>query len=1744
MHTKRDDHQKDKLHHLPGAVAHGLGDALPNINPTPQTRAGAIVLSRVLEATENVSLPQDPLKYINTGILNLAGQVLKGLDTVNTGLHTFNEAKELGADKSEAAIMAAGSASAASKLHHHFEFGILERIPKSVKMLGRIGQHVGASLLVSPVAVPVVELPLDYFKFKKNHSTWVSSIGATAGALGSFVYTLTGLTLIGLTIPETATGIGAPLALAQGAAGCALLTFGGEAGSQISEATVQLLESLPAYYEKTLSAIEKVPALMHSAEEYVSTQMNKLKNNFSVNESQNFIKSMSLEIRNHIGNIKQLYQLKNEDIQPYMMTLCHITGNFLPFKNKNFEFVQHKSHQTFNYVKKESLQQFNQFFNQNDFLSRGLDQMLKRKNLPSEIPSEETRFLRKHFRQIPGASDEVQRQNNELQQGEKIFNRMFKDMERDPLGAANLLATIDVNKKAEEIHEQVEKVQHNLSLLGIMHDAHSIKSEEKLDNLLENTEELDQKLETLIANNNEVRQQLLIVTENIQQQAEHKRIQENKQGLLDAAGFIGALGQHVGNQDLCRMGTVVHAGVTIATSLAALQGPMALASLTPVSAIGVAALSLMSAFANKGPNMNQIMLDAIQSLAQQVEKIRQEMHERFDKIDNKLAQIYLRIIDGFCQILQQNKSIMEILIDIQNFLRDFKIEVRDYFSTVNETLRSIEDHQHVTGRQNKIESIYKSIKKADGVHTVDTAKFKNLYNEFHSEICGLHQSNRLLVGGSANAGHPVKLFELDENNLYAADFNINALYDYLAKNKQEKRPALVNPTIWSWQVMGLMELLKRFYKKEEKPVNMITKAELKDLEQVSAIGNQTLNFSHSLRNQKLLQQLLGEHIQAGHILEQELALFVEKEEKAKTKDLNQQLKKTMEYCTGSDSASIFDEFKEQQIPFDTQASDQWFTAKNYNSHGLFGKSYEGSLAYGSARNIQDKIQAYIQTRQLSVDQKKLAITKEAHKKLTHFESRFHYFAEPNLGDNYPYSFMLPQNPTHPILPLPKNIFFPIPPTLQMAQWLGLGRVEFQYHIEQVEAKHAVADAKNGLKPQNFIIEGVWATEKERHILFTFSIDYDPGIYGYKRIKMATPQTKLDNVAPKTILLHRGGGNLTAHWKANGEVYSKSILATEVKEILAASPEAGDESTDATLIRAIVAKYGCTAKENEALWWGWVGGNYCREGATSISVVYSNTTHEQNTWTHEANLPTCQETQGKRDTLKLNNNKSNKAEFKAHVTEESEFIKQLQQQINAKQMNMRESFYEELNKEIGNNSVSSLGKAFLIYSQSYYMLKSALTLAFGQNTLKLYPEFNYFFDKTALSHRHQILSQLESLGKNDVSLLEKLNQDLQVCETQVTQGLTKLFSDPHADSILALVLKEWQALMEWYKQHSVDESNVCSSKAVEEMQREQLNTYGILVSCFSSALVSCPPEVQLEVMKAMQLQMAKEGIKLIGDGKGSLQFQRDLSTLKSKLPNLGNHSLFKALPIPNTLATDSGLYAALMTKLEDKAHIINPALSSRSNLFSPGTEAAFEYAKIINGYRVEEKQVANGFIQADGGELKKAIVAILNTASVRAAHSADTNAIGGSHWVAMVILPKNYKNLKNKNEKIFLLDSLNPEREFPQAFRDVLIGGGEHKFTAPACEDKNAPLLNYQHTILPAFPNAEFVNLQDFQLQQLGCTDCGWWALDNAIKIFEIGTIAEIIKDYKGPRRADLLRTLYPDLDKEVVQPGIAHSSRS
>lgn len=242
----------------------------------------------------------------------------------------------------------------------------------------------------------------------------------------------------------------------------------------------------------------------------------------------------------------------------------------------------------------------------------------------------------------------------------------------------------------------------------------------------------------------------------------------------------------------------------------------------------------------------------------------------------------------------------------------------------------------------------------------------------------------------------------------------------------------------------------------------------------------------------------------------------------------------------------------------------------------------------------------------------------------------------------------------------------------------------------------------------------------------------------------------------------------------------------------------------------------------------------------------------------------------------------------------------------------------------------------------------------------------------------------------------------------------------------------------------------------------------------------------------------------------------------------------------TWATSDGIARTLNQELGNTAYIVHPELGSIHSIFDSNeaisTEAAVNFAKELVGYSLDEKgqAISNGII-SDQKAFTKPVVAILNATGVKGKKK-KASSEGGSHWLAFVALPREYKNeagltIRLDKEKIFLIDSLYPDRAFPQKFQEVLSNGCKHDVHAPKSEVDDT-LVTRTHYIRAAFPSADWVHLNDFKVQQVGFNDCGWWSVDNIRQVIRTGSAQSIIQaTQNGPTDARALREQYPDLDK-------------
>lgn len=165
------------------------------------------------------------------------------------------------------------------------------------------------------------------------------------------------------------------------------------------------------------------------------------------------------------------------------------------------------------------------------------------------------------------------------------------------------------------------------------------------------------------------------------QKAEQVRmIQEEKEKFLqrfeDAKAVftgIGQLGRQIGNRNLELMGSIGNHGIAIANEFSKFAGlipgmvaPTGIGLLLCGANLSIATASFLLSLLHrhkKSPSQFAQIQQSLEYISRQIEALRQEMRDRFDRVDWKLQEICQKMIDGFTRI-------EVILTDEINLLQD------------------------------------------------------------------------------------------------------------------------------------------------------------------------------------------------------------------------------------------------------------------------------------------------------------------------------------------------------------------------------------------------------------------------------------------------------------------------------------------------------------------------------------------------------------------------------------------------------------------------------------------------------------------------------------------------------------------------------------------------------------------------------------------------------------------------------------------------------------------------------------------------------------------------------------------------------------------------------------------------------------------------------------------------------------------------------------------------------------------
>ncbi len=196
------------------------------------------------------------------------------------------------------------------------------------------------------------------------------------------------------------------------------------------------------------------------------------------------------------------------------------------------------------------------------------------------------------------------------------------------------------------------------------------------------------------------------------------------------AGFqcAGILVGLFGDRELARKISVVSsAAYTLGTTIAGFAGYGTMAGTVAGNPLGVAfsilssVSSLVDAFGSPGKTPDQMILESIQALSQQIETLRQEMHMRFDRLDEKMDQMLMRLDMGV-NALQREQ--LHILAYLHHYLPLIQSKIEGTQLDVLKLHEKVNDIQYFLGKMTQRENINKLKAEVYGyIHNIDHFKY-------------------------------------------------------------------------------------------------------------------------------------------------------------------------------------------------------------------------------------------------------------------------------------------------------------------------------------------------------------------------------------------------------------------------------------------------------------------------------------------------------------------------------------------------------------------------------------------------------------------------------------------------------------------------------------------------------------------------------------------------------------------------------------------------------------------------------------------------------------------------------------------------------------------------------------------------------------------------------------------------------------------------------------------------------------
>lgn len=612
-------------------------------------------------------------------------------------------------------------------------------------------------------------------------------------------------------------------------------------------------------------------------------------------------------------------------------------------------------------------------------------------------------------------------------------------------GQDRFQAILETNTESlRSIGSNTEDTVRKLELLGVTVD-HDFK--QVLQGNAEIKKEVDQIYDYLKAQN-----QRQIDLENKEQQ------RANIQGVMDSFGFLGALGQHLGNNSLHQVAIAGQSLTQIQSSLnliSSVKSAFTLADLSNFTSIGNAVLQIAKVFGKRhqGPSESEILRRAIQSVSTQLHEMRTEMHDRFDRVEKILGQMHKTQVLEFAEMRIRSYRVEKMLENIERKMNTGFQEVKGILGTLNNRLYSVENNQIIGERQRALTQIYEIANTVNGPFALSSEDFKKVFTELKT-LCDTTHCNRFLVGEAGSIANVVKNFETDQSK--AVDFNIASLKDFLEKTSlYQQTDAVNNPLIYAWTTAALMLLLEQRYEKITHPEKLISRAELSEVKKVLESGKSLKKFQTALQNPEIFNSLSRSYKAAMQEFATEYAQFLNEEEKQLSSEAelawNTQYEKRIQ--------PIISRFKSESISVDPYAIPLAFKNCVKNFHKAFKAFPNGcqEYYYGPREGVGPiHAQEYKRQREWEINYIKDNI-------IAAMRAPFNLAAQ-NLGSAKPIQIHLNKPsqvstsffedlieyegpPGYPILPKPIGFNPNIPDSIRELEALGQGHFKLEYGFE-------------------------------------------------------------------------------------------------------------------------------------------------------------------------------------------------------------------------------------------------------------------------------------------------------------------------------------------------------------------------------------------------------------------------------------------------------------------------------------------------------------------------------------------------------------------------------------------------------------------------------------------------------------------------------------------------------------------------